>query len=95
MDLKSPETTEKYLQALIKYDKWQEEERSQQRTTTSVNHKKTTPKQQYNYSPQQHQPHYPTQGSPQPQPNNSEKRYDGCWSCGDMDHYQYQCSKNY
>ena len=95
MDLKSPETTEKYLQALIKYDKWQEEEKSQQRTTTPVDHQKYTPKQQYNYSPQQPQPHYPTHSSPQTRHNNSEKKYDGCWSCGGMDHYQYQCSKNY
>jgi hypothetical protein len=95
MDLKSPETTEKFLQALNKYDKWQEEEKSQHRTTTSFNHRKTTTKQQYNYSPQQHQPHYPTDGSPQTRHNTSEKSYDGCWSCGGMDHYQYQCSKNY
>jgi hypothetical protein len=95
MDLKSPETTEKFLQALIKYDKWQEEEKSQQRTTTSLDHRKNTPKPQYNYSPQQHQPNYPTHGSSQTRHNNSEKNYDGCWSCGGMDHYQYQCSKNY
>jgi len=95
MDLKSPETTEKFLQALIKYDKWQEEEKAQKRTATSFDHRKNTPKQQYNYSQQQHQPHDPTHGSPQTQHNNSGTTYDGCWSCGGMDHYQYQCSKNY
>jgi hypothetical protein len=103
MDLKSPGTTEEFLQALIKHDKWQEEEKIQQRSTTSFDHRKNTPQQQYryspqqqyNYSPQQHQPHYPTHGSPQTRHNNSEKNYDGCWSCGGMDHYQYQCSKNY
>ncbi|CAF4617830.1 unnamed protein product, partial [Didymodactylos carnosus] len=38
MDLKSPDTTEEFLQALIKYDKWQEEEKIQQKATTSFDH---------------------------------------------------------
>jgi hypothetical protein len=108
MDLKSPGTTEEFLQALIKHDKWQEEEKIQQRSTTSFDHHRniptrtmqhplmqqeqysSIPRQQYNHSSQQHQPQYPTRGSSQTQHN-----YDGCWSCGGMDHYQYQCSKNY
>ena len=112
MDLKSPATTEEFLQALIKYDKWQEEEKSQQRVTTSFNHRKNVPirtrqhpivqqeqpsiqRQQDNYSSQQHQPHLSTNDTTQMEQNKSEKHYGGCWSCGGMDHYQYQCSKNY
>lgn len=115
MDLKSPGTTEEFLQALVKYDKWQEEEKIQQRSNTSFDHRSniptravqhplmqqqqysSIPRQQYNHSSQQHQPHYPTRGSPQTQHNNNNnnKNYYGCWSCGGMDHYQYQCSKNY
>ena len=113
MDLKSPETTEEFLQALVKYDKWQEEGKIQQRSTTSFDHRSniptravqhprvqqeqcsSIPRQQYNHASQQHQSHYPTRGSPQTRHNNSEKNYDGCWSCGGMDHYQSQCSKNY
>ena len=101
MDLKSPATAEEFLQALIKYDKWQEEEKIQVRTNTSFDNRRNIPtrttQQQYNNPPQQpqHQHHYTTNGSHQPQHNNSDKAYGGCWSCGGMDHYQYNCSKNY
>lgn len=113
MDLKNPGTTEEFLQALIKYDKWHEEEKIQQRSTTSFDQPRniptrttqhplmqqeqysSIPRQKYSYSSQQHQPHYPTHGSPQSRHNNSEKNYGGCWSCGGMDHNQYNCSKNY
>ncbi len=122
MDLKSPETTEKFLQALIKYDKWQEEEKSQERIIKSSSHRRNTStrtmqqpimqqhQQQYSsqqhqqqYSPQQHQPSYHSQQEHQPQYSTqdstqtryNEKTYSGCWSCGDMDHYQYECPKNY
>ena len=114
MDLKSPGTTEEFLQDLVKYDKWQEEGKIQQSRNTSFDHRSniptravqhplmqqeqysSIPRQQYNHSSQQHQPQYPTHGLPQTQHNNNNKNnYDGCWSCGGMDHYQYQCSKNY
>ncbi|CAF1481203.1 unnamed protein product [Rotaria sp. Silwood1] len=122
MDLKSPATAEEFLQALIKYDKWQEEGKIQVRATTSFDNRRNiairttqqslmqqepyspisqhqqynnSSQQQYNNaSQQQQQHHYTTHGSHQPQ-HNSEKSYGGCWSCGGMDHYQYNCSKNY
>jgi hypothetical protein len=122
MDLKSPATTEKFLQALIKYDKWQEEEKSQERIIKSSSHHRNTStrrmqqpimqqhQQQYSsqqhqqqYSSQQHQPSYHSQQEHQPQYSTqdstqtryNEKTYSGCWTCGDMDHYQYECPKNY
>lgn len=108
MDLKKPSTTEEFLEALIKYDKWQEENKVQQRATMPVDHRRNIPSrtiqqeqpssippQQYNYSSQPYQSHRATQ-DPRPMRHASnEKNYGGCWSCGDMDHYQYNCPKNY
>jgi len=109
MDLKSPDTTEEFLQALIKYDKWQEE-KIQQQVTTAFDYRRnirprtvqqeqssSIPRQQYNNASQQHQSYYPPYDSHSPQirHNNSGKSYSGCWSCGGMDHNQYNCSKNY
>ena len=90
MDLKSPETTEEFLEALIKYGKWQEEGNIQQRMQYSLIQQEqysVIPQQRHNYSSQQQQPLYPTRGSSQARQNNSEKNYGGCWSCGDIDHY--------
>ncbi|CAF3056119.1 unnamed protein product [Rotaria sp. Silwood2] len=112
MDLKKPGTTEEFFEALIKYDKWQEEEKSQRKIMTSSDQRRnistrtmqhsvmqreqysTNPRQQHNYSSQQYQSHYPTPGPTQMQ-YNRDKNYSGCWSCGAMDHYQYNCPKNY
>ena len=108
MDLKQPSTTEEFLEALIKYDKWQEENKVQQKTTIPVDHRRNIPSrtiqqeqsssippQQYNYSSQQYQSHRATQDPRQMRHTSNEKNYGGCWSCGDMDHYQYNCPKNY
>ncbi|CAF4822480.1 unnamed protein product, partial [Rotaria sp. Silwood2] len=112
MDLKKPGTTEEFFEALIKYDKWQEEEKSQRKIMTSSDQHRniskrtmqhsvmqreqysTNPRQQHNYSSQQYQFHYPKPGPTQMQYNRN-KNYSGCWSCGAMDHYQYNCPKNY
>jgi signal recognition particle subunit SEC65 len=99
MDLKNPNNTEEFLEALIKFDKWQMEEQNQQRTQLSADQRQYTStrpsSQTYGPSTQQqtsknHQPSYD-----QKQQNSYGQEYDGCWSCGGMDHYQYQCSKNY
>ena len=122
MDLKNPTTTEKFLEALIQYDKWQEEEKNHQRPSATFDHHRNIPtrttqhqpmqheqasmipRQQHNYSSQQYQPYRAPPDIPQTRynnnttttnNNNNERVYDGCWSCGGKDHYQYQCSKNY
>jgi hypothetical protein len=121
MDLKGPSSTEEFLQALIKYDKWQEEEKAQQQNTTSYGLRRNTSNrmiqpsvekqqqqyQQQQYQQQQHQQQHQQRrqyngSSEQNQQNqysntnrSNEKTYSGCWSCGDMDHYQYECPKNY
>ncbi|CAF4629407.1 unnamed protein product, partial [Rotaria socialis] len=78
MDLKSPATLEEFLQALIKYDKWQEEEKNQVRATISFDNRRhiaTTTTQQpfiqqqpYSSIPQQQY------NSPQHQYNNSSQQ---------------------
>ncbi|CAF1523796.1 unnamed protein product [Adineta ricciae] len=100
MDLKHPNTTEEFLEALLKFDKWQMEEQKQQQYHATFDQQR-----QYNWTQSSYQTHdlsKPQQkdrGNPpsddQKQQHNNGKEYTGCWSCGAMDHYQYQCSKNY
>ncbi|CAF1573858.1 unnamed protein product, partial [Adineta steineri] len=88
MDLKKPSNTEEFLEALIKFDKWQMEEQNQQRTQTSSDQRQytsTKPSSQ-TYSPvlqqqtsKNYQPSYD-----QKQHNSNGKEYDGCWSCGEI-----------
>ncbi|CAM2714040.1 unnamed protein product [Rotaria socialis] len=78
MDLKSPATSEEFFQALIMYDKWQEEEKNQVRATLSFDNRRhiaTTTTQQpfiqqepYSSIPQQQY------NSPQQQYNNSSQQ---------------------
>ncbi len=96
MDSKSPSTTEEFLESLIKYDKWHEE-KPQQRGNTGRGYRGNTPQQEPQQSLQQHQSHqskHPSQGSNQNYYANNETTYSGCWSCGDLDHYQLDCPKN-
>ncbi|CAM4747325.1 unnamed protein product [Rotaria magnacalcarata] len=86
MDLKSPATSEEFLQALIKYDKWQEEEKNQVRATLSFDNRRhiaTTTTQQpfiqqepYSSIPQQqyNSPQQQYNNSPQQQYNNSSQQ---------------------
>jgi hypothetical protein len=58
INLKSPDTTEAFLEALIKYDKWHDEESI--RTTSSLQHNRhTTSNDMQHMSPQQEQFYLP------------------------------------
>ncbi|CAF1394596.1 unnamed protein product [Adineta ricciae] len=111
MDLKNPNTTEEFLQALIKYEKWKGEKQQQQTGTFTSRRKsffnRTTeqpavtkqqeggesPNQQQQQQSQQNLTHYQRADSSKTQHN--RKTYEGCWTCGDMDHYRSECPKNY
>jgi ElaB/YqjD/DUF883 family membrane-anchored ribosome-binding protein len=110
MDLKNPATTEEFLQALVKYDKWQEEDNrpeamtyQRRDTTTATNpypiprqgQSQVTPHQQYNYPSNQQSRHPGNVTLRSTRHEMAERRYDGCWSCGGMDHFRSECPKNY
>ena len=95
MELKNPNTTEEFLEALIKFDKWKMEEQNQRNQSTldqRQNNWTNASNQTYATSNQQQQmakSHRPSYD--QKQQNSNGKEYAGCWTCGGMDHYQYQC----
>ncbi|CAF1310440.1 unnamed protein product [Adineta ricciae] len=115
MDLKNPNTTEEFLQALIKYEKWKGEKQQPQKGTFTNRRKSffnRTPEQPA-MTKQQEDGEIPNQQQQQQQQSQSQhnlthyqradsnkiqynrKTYEGCWTCGDMDHYKAECPKNY
>jgi hypothetical protein len=109
MNLKSPETTETFLEALIKYDKWHEED--YKRTTTHFKHTQhTTSNDMQQTNSYQEEPYFPQRrhidySSQQYQRqargrimshvknDNRNNRRGTCWLCASMDHHQYNRPK--
>lgn len=101
MDAKTPQKVEDFLETSIKFDQWQMESSAQQRL--SVDNRTASTLSPY------HQNSAWTYGSKQIQPSTTSMSHHedrsvrhngkfpnrGCWTCGGLDHYQYECSKNY
>ena len=104
MDVKDPQNPEEFLEALIKFDQWQLESKILQRKSPMITQPKATTTSQFHQSSME-----PINGTKPLQATSSSHRnqFDrpvrhsgrttnpGCWTCGSLEHYQYECPKNY
>lgn len=104
MDVKDPQNTEEFLVALIKFDQWQLEGKIQQRKPPTISQPKaTTPSQFHQSNIESTNGTQSYQATPSSTRNHLDRtvRYSGrttnpgCWTCRSLEHYQYECPKNY
>ncbi|CAF4974115.1 unnamed protein product, partial [Rotaria sp. Silwood1] len=93
MDLTKPGTTEEFFEALIKYDKWQEEEKSQQKIMTSSDQRRNISTRTMQHSVIQREKY--STNPRQQQHNYSSQQYQSHYPTPDPTQMQYNRDKNY